>query len=386
MTKATAVNAPIGYFDQQVLAAYRNESDCWLVETDFFEGRVKVRSDYYDGLDETRRDECYIDVLFGFRTLASGDLAVVAWLPDLVDKSSGHLQRWRGFLLTDPEWALDDERFELWKRRYLDGDWNVDNGVRAQLSDLVETARGLTGAVLGMPLFRHAIPASLSFPAAQNTDRYQDAHAHLYPYLVDGLDKACLKSLATHLGKPAKVDSSKTVATLKQLLPKLELNGPFNRAVELVSAQRRLAGHEVRPPAQPFRAFEQFTEDLNLVADGLRELLSALEEACGTDAQRAARRWKAMSHIPRIARPSEGHYSICQAALMKTKTVAKVEYGFRHDIAGVHESELLILHFTDGSIASIHTGTNAGNLADQHPGLKPDEFHVSFQIHWVPAL
>ena len=81
-----------------------------------------------------------------------------------------------------------------------------------------------------------------------------------------------------------------------------------------------------------------------------------------------------------------GHYSICQTALMKGKTVDKVEYGFREDIPGVHQSELLILHFTDGSVASIHTGSNARNIADQHSGLEPDEFHVSFHVHWVPSL
>jgi hypothetical protein len=156
--------------------------------------------------------------------------------------------------------------------------------------------------------------------------------------------------------------------------------------VGLVSAQRRLAGHEVRPPAQAFCAFEQFTEDLQLVVSGLGELIGALESACGADAQQATRRWHAMSQIPRIARPSDGHYSICQAALMMGKTVDKVEYGFREDIPGVHESELLILHFTDGSIASIHTGSNARNIADRHSGLEPDEFHVSFHLHWVPSL
>ena len=386
MKETAPVNGPLGYFDQQVLAAYRNESDKWLVETDFFEGRVSVRSDYYEGLDEVAREGCYINVLFGFRTLVGGDLAVVAWLPDLVDKSKGHLDRWRGFVLADPQWAPEDDRFELWTRRYLQGDWHVENGVRAQLADVVQTARGLTGAVLGVPLFKHEIPASLSFPSAQNTHRYQDAHADLYRYLVDGIDKGCLKALSIHLRASVNVDSSKTVAALRALLPQLEPSGAFNRAVDLVSAQRRPAGHEARPSAQACRAFEQYTEDLQLVVGGLRELIGALETACGADAQRATRRWHAMSQMPRIARPSEGHYSICQAALMTGKTVDRVEYGFRHEIQGVHESELLILHFTDGSIVSIHTGSNASNLAHRHTGLEPDEFHVSFHVHWVPSL
>jgi len=385
MKETDPVNAPLGYFDQQVLAAYRNETDKWQVETDFFEGRVKVRSDYYGGLDEVSRDECHINVLFGYRALVSGDLAVVAWLPDLMGSKS-HVNRWRGFLLDNPQWAAVDGRFELWTRRYLDGDWEVENGVRAQLAELVETARGLTGAVLGVPLFTHSIPASLTFPEAQNTHRYQDAHGDVYRYLIDGLDKACLKELATHQGQSVNIDSDNTVTALKKVLPALDANGPFSRALDVVSAQRRPAAHEVRPPAQPFRAFEQFSEDLELVMAGVQELIRSLEAATGADAQRATRRWHAMSQVPRIARPSEGHYSICQAALMKGKTVDRVEYGFREDIAGVHQSELLILHFTDGSVASIDTGSNARNMADRPGAFEPDEFHVDFHIHWVPSL
>jgi hypothetical protein len=111
------VKAPLAYFDQQMLAAYRNESDKWQVETDFFDGPVTVTKDYYDGLDEVAREAYYVDVRFGFRTLVNGDLAVAAWLPDLIDKSKGHLDRWRGFVIDSPQWAFEDERFELWKRR-----------------------------------------------------------------------------------------------------------------------------------------------------------------------------------------------------------------------------------------------------------------------------
>ncbi|OFW41086.1 MAG: hypothetical protein A3J28_15810 [Acidobacteria bacterium RIFCSPLOWO2_12_FULL_60_22] len=92
-----------------------------------------------------------------------------------------------------------------------------------------------------------------------------------------------------------------------------------------------------------------------------------------------------MLQLPKIGRPPEAHYSICQASQMVGKTVAKVEFGFRENIEGVHGSELLIVHFTDGSILSIDTGSNAGNLAHQHEGLKENDFHVDLSLHWVPA-
>ena len=41
-------------------------------------------------------------------------------------------------------------------------------------------------------------------------------------------------------------------------------------------------------------------------------------------------------------------------------TIGKVEFGFRHDINGVHQSELLLIYFTDGSIMGIDTGSDRG--------------------------
>jgi hypothetical protein len=71
---------------------------------------------------------------------------------------------------------------------------------------------------------------------------------------------------------------------------------------------------------------------------------------------------------------------------MVGKTVAKVEFGFREHIDDVHQSEVLIIRFADGSIMSIDTGSNAWNLSDDEKGLRPDDFHVDFVIHWVPEL
>jgi type VI protein secretion system component Hcp len=62
---------------------------------------------------------------------------------------------------------------------------------------------------------------------------------------------------------------------------------------------------------------------------------------------------------------------------MKGKTVDRVEFGFAEQTEGAHRSELLIIHFTDGSIMSIDTHMNAGKF-------KPTDFDVSYLLHWVP--
>ena len=50
----------------------------------------------------------------------------------------------------------------------------------------------------------------------------------------------------------------------------------------------------------------------------------------------------------------------------------------------LHQSEVLIIHFTDGSILGIDTGSNIGNLCSEKPGLQPNEFHVDLNLQWVP--
>ncbi|RPI53966.1 MAG: hypothetical protein EHM55_12205 [Acidobacteria bacterium] len=62
----------IGYFDVTVLAAYRAEPDKYAVQTDYFEGRVTITTPYYESLSEVERDDAYISVRFGFRTLSNG--------------------------------------------------------------------------------------------------------------------------------------------------------------------------------------------------------------------------------------------------------------------------------------------------------------------------
>jgi hypothetical protein len=42
-----------------------------------------------------------------------------------------------------------------------------------------------------------------------------------------------------------------------------------------------------------------------------------------------------------------------------------VEFGFREDIEGVHQSEALVVHFSDGSIMGIETGSNARDIDEE---------------------
>lgn len=369
----------VEFFAQGVMAAYLQQADRFLVETDHFEGHLSSR--YSEGNDPPDS----IDIRFGYRTLESGDLAIAIFRPDLYRKSSAHVQQWSAFRLTAPRWASPDERYSLWLRRYFDGDWNVENGPRAHVEALVRTISALTCEIVGTALFSSDSTEALTFPLAQNTHRYQDAHQTLYGFLIDGLDKGCITRIGAKAGVSLKLDSDKTMTALKKLPSMPPDTSPLWAAFDLTSKQRRLAGHKVRPAAVRFSAFEQFSQDLQLWVAGLRELLSCLEKVLGMRGDMAEKRQSAKQGLPEIAAPPEAHYSICQLPRIVGKTVAKVEYGFQKAHPRVHQSEAMILHFTDGSTLGIHTGSNAGNLAHDHEGLAPDEFHVDFILQWVPS-
>ena len=117
----------IGFFEQSVLTSYLVAPDKFTITTDNFEGRVAVTdANAGEMIQAGKRD--YIDVHFGYRTLCNGDLAIAAYLPDLVERSPAHVDRWRGFHLEHPDWLTEsDDRFDQWVRRYLEASWEVDN-------------------------------------------------------------------------------------------------------------------------------------------------------------------------------------------------------------------------------------------------------------------
>ena len=378
----------IGYFDRQVLAPYQNEPHKYVIKTDYFFGELRTAEPYYLELEDSGKSDQRVNVRFGYRTLNDGSLAVVAWLPDLIEKSKAHIDKWAAFKLQDPEWMSGfDERFNNWVRRHMEGSWDIDNGPSFYIEKAVNVINGLATELVGIPLYKYQLPPSgINYPTAENTHRYQDAHKDLYGYLIDGLDKQCISRLGAQINKDINLDSDRTLKALYKLLPNLKTSSNFKPAMDLVSKQRRLASHGVRPPSESFMAFSRFKEDLSMCQLAVQELLITLEAEMGLSGEQAYKRNKAKEWIPKITRPARQNYSIVQASSMEGKTVEKVEYGFREEIEGVHQSEVLIIYFTDGSIVGIEAGSNAGNLADDNNDLKPEDFHVDFMLHWVPKL
>jgi len=371
----------VGFFDQKVLASYKSEPDKYILETDYFEGHLRIVD-----RDEVDLSTDYINIQFGYRTCRSGDLALAVYLPDLFEKSPAHVQRWAGYQVKDSALITEqDSRFEMWKARYLEGSWDVENGPRYHLGDTIGLINALCIEKVGKALFKYVDNPALNFPIAQNTHAYQDVHRELYGYIIDGLEKETIVCIAAHQGLTLNINSDNTQKALKKALPTLSPSAVLWRALDKVSNERRNAGHGVRPPAQRFSAFEKFTSDLEETVIGLIEVLTLLENVFRMDGERARKRQQAKKWLPQIVQPPEAHYSINQIRSIIGKTVERVEYGFCQSIKGVHQGEAIILHFTDGSILGIDTGSNAVNVADDYEGLQPEDFHTDFMLCWVPA-
>lgn len=86
---------------------------------------------------------------------------------------------------------------------------------------------------------------------------------------------------------------------------------------------------------------------------------------------------------PKITGPPMPEHKADELKQAEGKTIAAVEYGVVEGLPDwVHEGEAMVLHFTDGTALSIEIGSNAKNLSDEHPNLKPEDFHTDLMPIW----
>ncbi|MDE0010383.1 MAG: hypothetical protein OXU36_04525 [Candidatus Poribacteria bacterium] len=86
-----------------------------------------------------------------------------------------------------------------------------------------------------------------------------------------------------------------------------------------------------------------------------------------------------MSYLPKIERPALPE-RIPIAKKLEGKTIAEVKYGHREHTTDVHESEVLILEFTDGTKLGLTIGSNARELKGRQ--IKPEDFLADFIFDW----
>src|SRR5438270_840793 len=153
---------------------------------------------------------------------------------------------------------------------------------------------------LGKPLFRYDDNTALRFPAAETDHAYQDSHAEAYKYLLDGLDKDTITRLGAHAGAMVNVSSDRAADALGKVLDPSIKDAVLEPFQKIVSVQRRLADHGVRPPAQRFKAFEQFNSDMEAIEAALNVLRDAVAKECAVTVESCVARSDAMKFLPEI--------------------------------------------------------------------------------------
>jgi len=66
------------FFQPAVLAMFYNQPEKYSMQTDEFEGRVRIREGYVDPTDDSP-DSAYLNVSFGFRSCKNGEWAIAAY-------------------------------------------------------------------------------------------------------------------------------------------------------------------------------------------------------------------------------------------------------------------------------------------------------------------
>ncbi len=102
MSELKSIDKYLGYYDQQVLAAYRNEPHKYKIESDYFEGELALSMNTITNWKVQGKSSEVVSIRFGYRTLRDGNLAIVAWLPDLFNKSNAHVQKWSAISFEKP--------------------------------------------------------------------------------------------------------------------------------------------------------------------------------------------------------------------------------------------------------------------------------------------
>lgn len=369
----------IGYFEVDVLSLYSSNPHKYAIDTDYFEGELKTS-------DASGRSYEYIRVRFGYHAKSDGSLCLAVFLPDLANAASLEQKKWSPFIVKDDELAESDARFTMWFDRNIQGSWSVPNGPRKRLTAVIEKINACCESLAGLPLYSKVPDSSVTYPISQNTHAYEDSHKTLYGFLIDGLSKKCLTSLADKRGKSIpEAANMKPPTLLRHVFHEFDRESQLHKILSLISTERGNSSHGVRVPAKSTDAFGRFNSDLEEAVASFKELLTLIEQKFSISADYEQRRQEIMKYLPKIIEGGiQSNYSICQATQMTGKTVEKVWFGLREDHEQLHQSEALFIQFTNGEILAIDTGSNVVNIADQ-ARIKPNEFHVDLNLTWVPA-
>ena len=374
----------IDFFETDVLASYEDNPHKYELNKGSFGGELKTR---WTHLESSGRQDEYIRVRFGYHSKQEGELCLAVFLPDLAKASKIEQRKWHPFMIDRSLLSPKDERFETWYDRYIQANFDGPIGSKDQLIIIIEKINACCKTLVCMPLYTAVPYQSVSYPTSPNSHAYEDAHTHLYGFLIDLLSKECLLALANLRNKTIpEAENMRSKTLLRHVFNELDKHSKLHTLLSKVSEQRGKSSHGVRDPAIECDAFEDFNRDLEVATEGYEELLSLIESEFSVSADYELRRHEIMESLPKLDEDKviEPNFSICQATKMEGKTVEKVWFGMLEDSEGRHQSETLRVQFTDGEILAIDAGSNIRNIIGMGT-TKPNELVVDFILTWVPA-
>ena len=93
-----------------------------------------------------------------------------------------------------------------------------------------------------------------------------------------------------------------------------------------------------------------------------------------------------MSSFPKLSGPPRPEFKPAELKKAEGKTIDRIEFGEVESYPELHESEAMIIHFTDGSALAIHIGSNAGNLTQDLENFRPQDMHTDLMVTWAPSI
>jgi hypothetical protein len=364
------------------LAQYRASPHIYDLKEDDMGGILETA--LYDDSDNNLSEKQYVRVRFGFRRLENNCVCLAGLRYDVQKLPEKDQFIWRGNMLDNPRFVQDDTAFERWVHRYIEGSWDVEDGPRIQIDRYVKLIRAVTLLTLGRPLFRFEENTLINYPITENADAYDKAHLELYRLIIDGLDIDVLALLADKLKVPLS-DSKKTLNSLKELLPQ-DLIPIIHKPLKKCSSERSDI-HGVPSEIGSFPAFDIFHRDLIEIAKSFEELNKWLENSLSVDSEACLEREEWMNGLsPKFIGPPQPEFKMTELRKAEGKTIKSVEFGEEAERKGVHGSEGMIFHFTDGTSMSILVGSNADDLVRKFKDLKQEEFRTDLMVFWAPSI
>jgi len=370
----------IEFFDSSVLIKYKEESDKYDVKEDGNGCHIV----------NIKHDEWY-QIRYMHKKLKGENIYCIgAFIPDLSKLTEKEKDYWSAHLTENPEFDEIDEEFDQWYEIHInDPKFAFEKTVQdysliSRIVKLVELINSLTKEKFSMPLFKFETNPSLIYPKAENTNSFIKAIEEISNYLVDGLDQEVLEKIALELGTALK-DKTKTLNSLKQILDEelIEIvHTPLKDIRDIRSKGHGVSGN--KPESYP--AIQKFKEHLRNIIQSLSALLEFLENKFNLLSKTCLSRQQALESFPKLIGTNEGKIMLDRIKNAIGKRIEGLEYGEKAIYKNSHLSDVLILHFDDGTSLLIEICSNAQNLSSIYEGLSPNDIHTNLDFRWANAI